>query len=189
MQMQLFASRRMAGVLLALSLWLSLFIPPMGVAANPMAAEDPRAATGEWGSVIDWQIFGKHMALLPNGKVLAWPTGQDAFLWDPATQTKVAVPATFGDLHCAAQTLLPDGRVIVAGGVIVSPHDGTTITAIFDPATNLWTNAQPMHYPRWYATTTTLPDGKVLVSSGDMPGGERANIPEIYDAATNTWTL
>ena len=189
MPMQLLASRRMASLLLALSLWLSLFIPPMGVAANATAAADPLASTGQWASVIDWQIFGKHMALLPNGKVLAWPTGQDAFLWDPATQTKIAVPATFGDLHCAAQTLLPDGRVIVAGGVIVSPHDGITVTAIFDPATNLWTNAQPMHYPRWYGTTTTLPDGRILASSGDMPGGGRANIPEIYDPANDTWTL
>src|SRR4051812_8830506 len=189
MPMMSFISRRMASLLLALSLWLSLFIPPLGAAATATAAADPLATTGQWGSVIDWQIFGKHMALLPNGKVLAWPTGQDAFLWDPATQTKIAVPATFGDLHCAAQTLLPDGRVIVAGGVIVSPHDGITVTAIFDPATNLWTNAQPMHYPRWYGTTTTLPNGRILASSGDMPGGARANIPEIYDPATDTWTL
>jgi hypothetical protein len=187
--MKSFASRRMASKLLTLALWLSLFIPPMGVATIATAADDPRAATGEWGAVINWNIFGKHMALLPNGKVLAWPTGQDAFLWDPASQTKIAVPATFGDLHCAAQTLLPDGRVIVAGGVIVSPHDGITVTAIFDPATNLWTNATPMHYPRWYGTTTTLSDGRILATSGDMPGGERANTPEIYDAATDTWTL
>src|SRR5215216_6461836 len=189
MRMKSFASRRMASVLLALSLWVSLLIPPIGASANATAVADPLATTGQWASVIDWQIFGKHMVMLPNGKVLAWPTGQDAFLWDPATQAKVAVPATFGDLHCAAQTLLPDGRVIVAGGVIVSPHDGITVTAIFDPATNLWTNAQPMHYPRWYGTTTTLPDGRILATSGDMPGGDRANIPEIYDAATNTWTL
>ena len=41
-----------------------------------------------------------------------------------------------------------------------------------------------MHYPRWYGTTTTLPDGRVLVTSGDMPGGGRANTPEIYDPAS-----
>jgi hypothetical protein len=171
-----------------LALWLSLFISPLEITTIAHAA-DLRATTGEWGTVINWQIFGKHMVLLPNGKVLAWPTGQDAFLWDPVTQTKTAVPATFGDLHCAAQTLLPDGRVIVAGGVIVSPHDGITVTAIFDPVTNLWTNATPMHYPRWYGTTTTLPDGRILATSGDMPGGGRANIPEVYDPATDTWTL
>ncbi|HEU5097795.1 MAG TPA: galactose oxidase-like domain-containing protein, partial [Roseiflexaceae bacterium] len=179
----------MTSVLLTLAAWLSLFVPLMGAATIATAADDPRAATGEWGAAINWNIFGKHMVLLPNGKVLAWPTGQDAFVWDPVTQQRTAVPALFGDLHCAAQTTLDDGRVLVAGGVIVSPHDGITVTAIFDPVTNLWTNATPMHYPRWYGTTTTLPDGRVLATSGDMPGGERANIPEIYDPAADTWTL
>ena len=45
-------------------------------------------------------------------------------------------------------------------------HNGTTVTALFDPATNLWTQGTPMHYPRWYGTTTTLPDGRVLVNLG-----------------------
>lgn len=190
-------TRRPWPIVCALAFVLSLALPHVGqvlvaranVAPAPPAVDDPRATTGEWAPVINWGIFGKHMAMLPNGKVLAWPTGQDAFVWDPATQTKVAVPANFGDLHCAAQTFLSDGRVIVAGGVIVSPHDGITVTAIFDPATNEWSNMQPMHYPRWYGTTTRLPDGRILASSGDMPGGGRANIPEIYDPATNVWTL
>ena len=88
MRMMSFASRRVASLLLALSLWLSMFIPPIGVSANATAVVDPLASTGQWSSVIDWQIVGKHMALLPNCKVLAWPTGQDAFLWDPATQLR-----------------------------------------------------------------------------------------------------
>ncbi|MEP7189721.1 MAG: carboxypeptidase regulatory-like domain-containing protein, partial [Roseiflexaceae bacterium] len=126
--------------------------------------------------------------MLTNGNVLAWPTGQDAFVWNPTTQVKTAVPATFGDLHCAAQTILADGRVLVAGGQNVQIHNGTTVTALFDPATNVWTQGAPMHYPRWYATTTTLADGRVLVSSGDMLGSGHANIPEIYDPATDSWT-
>src|SRR5829696_4315579 len=80
-----FAPRRMASVLLALSLWLSLFISPIGTPTVATAADD-LPTTGQWAPVINWQIFGKHMALLPNGKVLAWPTGADAFLWDPITQ-------------------------------------------------------------------------------------------------------
>ncbi|MEO7909508.1 MAG: carboxypeptidase regulatory-like domain-containing protein [Roseiflexaceae bacterium] len=187
MRIKLSSSRRMPHVLLALVLWLSLLLPHANTPA-PAYAADPLSTSGQWGSVIDWQIFGKHMAVLPNGNVLAWPTGQDAFVWNPTSQVKTAVPATFGDLHCAAQTILADGRVMVAGGTDVQIHNGTTVTALFDPATNVWTQGTPMHYPRWYPTTTTLPDGRVLVSSGDMPGGGRANTPEIYDPATNTWT-
>jgi len=179
--------RRKPHGLLVLVLWLSLLLPHTGTSA-PAYAADPLSTSGQWGAVIDWQIFGKHMAMLTNGNVLAWPTGQDAFVWNPTTQTKTAVPATFGDLHCAAQTILADGRVLVAGGQDVQIHNGTTVTALFDPATGLWSQGAPMHYPRWYATTTTLPDGRVLVSSGDMPGGGRATIPEIYDPATNIWT-
>jgi hypothetical protein len=175
----------MPHALLALAFWLSLLLP---TAASPAYAADPLAATGQWGAVINWGIFGKHMALLTNGNVLAWPTGQDAFVWNPTTQVKTAVPATFGDLHCAAQTILADGRVLVAGGQDVQIHNGTTVTAIFDPMTNLWAQGTPMHYPRWYGTTTTLPDGRVLVASGDMPGGGRANTPEIYDPAADSWT-
>jgi Domain of unknown function (DUF1929)/Carboxypeptidase regulatory-like domain/IPT/TIG domain len=176
-------------LLLVFALGLDLFLPAQSIvtySAVPQAVV-PQAATGEWEPTLNWGIFGKHMALLPNNKLLAWPTGQDAFLWDLTTNTKVAVPATFGDLHCAAQVTLADGRVLVAGGVIVNPHDGTQVTAIFDWNTNQWTEKTPMHYPRWYGTATTLGDGRVLLTSGDMPGDLRADIPEIYDPVADTW--
>lgn len=129
------------------------------------------------------------MVLQPTGKVLVWPTGDDARVWDPATGTFVQTPATFGDLHCAAQAMLADGRTIVCGGVLVTPHVGTRVTALFDPATNTWSRGAPMHYARWYGTVTVLPDGKVLAASGDDENGNRVTRPEIYDPATNTWTI
>src|SRR5262245_3774682 len=178
-------------LMLVSALGFNLLVPAQGVVTHGAApqADDPRATTGEWDSVLNWGIFGKHMALLPNNRVLAWPTGQDAFLWDPAAPSnKLAVPATFGDLHCAAQVSLADGRVMVAGGVIVNPHDGTQITAIFDWNTNQWSQKTPMHYARWYGTATTLGDGRVLLASGDMPNNLRADIPEIYDPVADNWT-
>jgi hypothetical protein len=185
------ASRRTWHALLGLLLLLSaVVLPDPGRTPDAHAEADPRATTGEWGPIVNWGIFGKHMSLMANGKILAWPTGQDAFVWDPETGTKTPVPANFGDLHCAAQTQLADGRILVAGGVIESPHDGITVTAIFDPATYTWTNAAPMHYARWYGTSTTLPDGRVLVTSGDIAAtGGRALIPEVYDPVADTWTL
>ena len=67
--------RRVRQLLLALTLLMALGLPQGEHAQLALAIDDPRAATGEWGGLINWGIFGKHMAMLPNGKVLAWPTG------------------------------------------------------------------------------------------------------------------
>jgi hypothetical protein len=33
---------------------------------------------GQWSSVLNWGVQGKHMTLLPNGSVLVWSTGDTA---------------------------------------------------------------------------------------------------------------
>ena len=121
--------------------------------------------------------------------MLVWSTGDNAQVWNPADGMFTPVPATFGDLHCAGQSTLADGRVIVVGGQNGSPHNGTNVTALFDPFSQTWTQGPPMNYLRWYATSTTLPDGRVLATSGDAPDGTRAPNPEIYDPVANTWTV
>ena len=107
------------------------------VAPAPASAMEPSAPidSGEWGPLLDWGIQAKHMVTLSTNKVLVWSTGSNARVWDPATGTFTLAPATFGDLHCAGQSTLADGRVIVVGGVNGPPHDGTNITALFDPVT------------------------------------------------------
>jgi hypothetical protein len=155
--------------------------PTLSVAAAP-------ADSGEWGPVLDWGVQAKHMAMLSTGKVLVFSTGLNARVWDPATGTFQLAPATFGDLHCAGQSTLADGRVIVIGGQEGSAHDGIKVTAIFDPVTQTWTRGSDMTDPRWYGTSTTLADGRVLATAGDGPNGFRSIIPEIYDPTTDTWT-
>ena len=158
--------------------------PAAQPAAEVLAAP---ADTGAWGPVLDWGQQAKHMAMLSTGKVLVWSTGDNARVWNPTDGTFKLTPFTFGDLHCAGQSTLADGRVVVVGGQDGGTHNGTNITALFDPATETWTNGQPMTDLRWYATSTTLADGKVLATSGDAPDGTRSQIPELYDPATNTW--
>src|SRR3954467_15102692 len=59
---------------------------------------------GQWGPVVDWPVVGVHVALLPNGKVLAYDSVGDqatekspvqnytrATVWDPATGTQTDV--------------------------------------------------------------------------------------------------
>ena len=161
---------------------------PVQPAAQPAAGTLAAPAdTGAWGPVLDWGQQAKHMAMLSTGKVLVWSTGDNARVWNPTDGTFKLTPFTFGDLHCAGQSTLADGRVVVVGGQDGGTHNGTNITALFDPATETWVNGTPMTDLRWYATSTTLADGKVLATSGDAPDGTRSQIPELYDPATNTW--
>jgi hypothetical protein len=72
---------------------------------------------------------------------------------------------------------------------VYNAHVGITDTNIFDPTTRQWTLVDPMHTPRWYPTVTTLPDGRVLVTAGEINcAGCDAEIPEVYNSLTNTWT-
>src|SRR5690349_14149063 len=165
--------------------------PLTAVAAAPAAQAtlaDAPSDSGEWGPLLDWGVQAKHMIQLSTGKVLVWSTGDNARVWDPSTGTFTLTPATFGDLHCAGQSTLADGRVIVVGGQNGSPHNGTNITSLFDPISQTWTQGPNLHDLRWYATSTTLADGRVLATSGDAPDGTRSQIPEIYDPVANTWT-
>ena len=169
-------------LLLVLVLGLMLPLPSL-----PALAQTPDQV-GEWGAVLNWGIQGKHMVLMHNGNILVWSTGDSARVWNPATGTFILTPALFGDLHCAGQVTLADGRVMVIGGQNGSTHNGIAVNALFDPYTNSWTQGASMAYDRWYPTATTLPDGRVLATSGDRPDGTRATIPEIYDPQTNSWT-
>ena len=148
----------------------------------------PPEQVGQWGPVMEWGLQAKHAVLMHNGKVLVWNTGASARVWDPTTGAFTDVPANFGDLHCAGQATLADGRVIVVGGVMTSPHDGIPVTATFDPTTNTWARKRDMSAARWYPTATTLADGRLLATSGDAPGDVRITTPAVYDPATDTWT-
>ncbi|CAN5715986.1 hypothetical protein BH10ACT1_BH10ACT1_05690 [soil metagenome] len=163
----------------------------VGSEAGPSASA-AAAGNGTWGPVLDWGMQGKHMSTLASGKVIVWSNGASARVWDPAAAANGAftknAPAVFGDLHCAGQAELADGRVVVLGGQNGGTHIGTAVTALFDPATETWTQGASMAYARWYPSVTTLADGKVLATSGDDADGNRITTPERYDPATNTWT-
>ena len=86
-------------------------------------------------------------------------------------------------LHTAS--LLPDGRVLVAGGTVQS---GAALSSaeIYDLAADTWTAAAALNEARWNHTATLLPNGRVLVAGG-WTGTLFANA-ETYDPILNTWT-
>ncbi|MDE2836738.1 MAG: kelch repeat-containing protein [Chloroflexota bacterium] len=87
-------------------------------------------------------------------------------------------------------TLLPDGRVLAAGGI--DPGDPfeysaeqnlIATTEIYDPLTDSWTLGPDLSEPRFEHTATLLPDGRVLLIGGigqekepNPPGSDK----EIY---------
>jgi WD40 repeat protein len=81
-------------------------------------------------------------------------------------------------------TLLPSGKVLVAGGE--SANVAMASAELYDPNTRTWTVTGPMVTPRSGHTATLLPSGKVLVAGGGT--GVNASA-ELYDPATGTWTV
>src|ERR671923_2275491 len=98
-------------------------------AAAAAVADDP-GQVGQWGPVVDWPVVGIHVALLPNGKVLAWDSVGDAAtetfpvhnftratVYDPVTGTHTSVNVDTGyNIFCAGFAHLNDGILFIAGG-------------------------------------------------------------------------
>jgi N-acetylneuraminic acid mutarotase len=83
-------------------------------------------------------------------------------------------------------TLLPSGKVLVAGGLNSS---GALASAeLYDPATNAWSSAGSMAASRSWHTATRLLSGKVLITGGRVSGTSYRAAAELYDPATNSWS-
>ncbi len=147
--------------------------------------------------------------LLPNAKVLI-AGGNDGFgnvnscdLYDPVHNCFAGNAGT----ACAAQkqpfmnrardvataTLLPNGRVLVAGGFSVA--DATNTTELYDTANNCFAGvpgtpcqtqgAPTMKVARFLASAALLPNGKVLIAGGfNVANGVLAST-ELYDPVNN----
>src|SRR6266550_877961 len=87
------------------------------------------------------------------------------------------------------ETLLSDGRVLVASGGTngpqTFPYPELLSAELYDPATGTWTFTGSLNYARVLHTATLLLNGNVLVAGGS-PGLTTA---ELYDPVTGTWTV
>jgi len=151
---------------------------------------------GQWQTLPNLMpINPVHAALLHNGKVLIvsgsgnLPTNSNwqAAIFDPATGTITTQPVSW-DMFCNGMVLLPDGRAFVNSGTLqYDPFHGHLKSAIYDPATGQFTDAQNMAHGRWYPTVTSLPDGTLMTFSGLDENGNTNSTVEIY-AVGSGWS-
>jgi WD40 repeat protein len=129
--------------------------------------------------------------VLPNGKVLV-AGGQGSLVFNDAV-SKVelydlasGVWRATGGLTIAryrhTTTLLPDGRVLAAGGTSGNPSS----TELYDPVTGTWITTGPLNTARNDPTATLLPNGSVLLAGGY--GASILSSAELYSPTSRVWT-
>ena len=86
-------------------------------------------------------------------------------------------------------TLLPNGQVLVSGGVTFGSPDTIVLNTaeLYDPAAGQWTPTGSMSTPRIGHSATLLPSGLVLAAAG-YGFFEYLHTAELYDPATGVWT-
>jgi N-acetylneuraminic acid mutarotase len=160
-------------------------IGPFGRPTETCELYDP--LTGTWsltGGMFN-RRYSHQVVILQNGKVLVMGGDQDtrfnpildsAELYDPATGlwSQTDNMTDFRATHTA--TLLPNGKVLVAG----SGFSSYTSAELYDPTTARWTTTSDMTQERAYGLAAILlSNGKVLVvSNQNAPEDATA---ELYD--------
>jgi WD40 repeat protein len=82
--------------------------------------------------------------------------------------------------------LLPNGKVLVAGGYNGTTHSLSS-AELYNPASGTWTATGSLATARYDHTATLLPNGKVLVAGGYI-GSISLGSAELYDPASGTWS-
>ena len=135
--------------------------------------------------------------LLLDGRVLVaggggtLPSGSlgvlsSAELFDPGSGTWTAAGNMHGGRAENAATLLPNGKVLVAGGNSGSGVIGTASAELYDPGSGTWAAAGSMMAARGFPMATLLPNGRVLVAGGFNSTGDPTASAELYDPSSGS---
>jgi hypothetical protein len=142
---------------------------------------------------------GYHTAmLLPSGKILICggfqPSGMTLTdlrtqeLFDAASATFTAIAPMETARHHHTATILPNGKILLAGGWTGSTTGNAA--EVFDPVLRTFTSVSSMATGRVQHTATLLPNGKVLIAGGytlTSTGLPPTDTAELFDPASGTF--
>src|SRR5262249_34363258 len=121
---------------------------------------------------VSWPVIKVLVAGGHNGSILS-----SAELYHPASGTWTATGSLGTPRTAHAATLLPNGKVLVAGG-----DNGSSILSsaeLYDPGSGTWTATGSLGTARTVHKASLLPNGKVLVVGGF--NGSSLSSVELYD--------
>ena len=132
----------------------------------------------------------EHAAVeLPDGRILVVGGGAAApEIFDPTAATWTPAAPTIG-LHGSTEAVaLDDGRVLVVDSESVDELD----SEIYDPVADTWSTTGQLNHDRTAHSAIALSDGRVLVAGGifgEFPHYEAVEEVEVFDPASETWTV
>ncbi len=163
---------------------------------------------GRWSAPFIIPVVGVTAVMLNTGNVMFWsydpvnyhnPANSNngvGYIWNPSTRLGYNLPPP-ENIFCAGQTILDDGRVYVAGGLLRYPDanapagsngwQGTLTNYTFNPNAEIWARQPDMQRGRWYPTVTQLADNRVVIASGTDETGSNAinNVIELFTPDPN----
>ncbi|HEX5052917.1 MAG TPA: kelch repeat-containing protein [Planctomycetota bacterium] len=167
--------------------------------------------------------MGHAMTALPNGRFFVaggfadWTNAGPNFvadlntarntteIYDPVAGAWAAGPQMASARAGHTQTLLPNGKILICGGVnggqsilaggfqLIYVPTFTASCELYDPATNTLTSTNPLGLARGFHQASLLPSGDVLVTGGAASigfygEGQATNDCTVFHPATNSWT-
>ena len=153
----------------------------------PVEIYNPHSARFEALAKIPWYPPITTANLLESGKLFV-TTQQHTAVFDPATGAFTPIVEMEQTRINHSSTLLKDGRVLMVGGTRRGiERELTGRNLIYDPSSNVFTEAGHLQVDRSGHTAVLLQDGGVLIVGGHT-GSEHANLAEMYDPDTNTFS-
>lgn len=137
--------------------------------------------------------FGHSATALADGRILVaggWRYGgtsplnpplAGAQIYDPARDAWAAASPLLRPRAEHAAAALPDGRVLVTGGL---GHAPLSDAEVYDPTADTWTRVSPMGQPR-YGHAAAVSGGRVIITGG-FSGQPQSGVLA-YDIGGDVW--